>query len=167
MKNTFFWFIPFVLIVTVIGITVIVTQDFGHEKVWVVKLDTHLGGYWDPDDKTRFMKQTDQILHYYEKQNIKIHDMIIRIFDQFGREGLCESLGGCPQVLDLFLLVDDSDVESMLNSGFSIAEENVTKPIGLYSCDIEILNQSISADNICSRDGRKMISFFQLTDNLK
>lgn len=160
------------------GVTVIFTQDFDqdfdHEKnenkIWVVRLETTLHGYtngWIHPEKSRPIKTVDDFLYYFRVQNIEIHDVIIRIFDHSGLYSICEALYGCPPTIDLFVLVNESDVESMLNFGFSIAKGNDTTQIGLYSCNIGMLNQSISIDNNCSRYGEPIVHFFQLTENLK
>ncbi len=132
MKNSLFWFITFAIIGTVVGITVIFTQDFdqysGHEKnenkVWVVlgvAVCTTLNP-WGNDVYTRSMKQTDQILQYYETQNIEIYDMKIYI-----EQGTSRLEDACWLGDRLELLVGESDAKYLLDSGFIIAVGNATK----------------------------------------
>ncbi len=120
----------FTIIAIVIGVTVILTQDFDHEKneskIWiVVSALTQCSDPWDQDERTIHMSLADRITHYYEK-----HDMDIEIYDIVKKPTLenderrcegCDCSGG-----NLFLLVDESDVELMLNSGFITAEGNTT-----------------------------------------
>ena len=137
MKNTIFWFITFAIIVTVVGTTMIFTQDSdpkkNENKIWIVSgIAVCNVNPWNKDVDTRSMKETDQILHYYEKQNIEIYDM--RIYIEVGTSRLEES---CWLGDRLYLLVGESDAKHLLDesvakhllaSGFRIvAKENVPK----------------------------------------
>ena len=130
MKNTIFWFITFAIIITVVGVTMIFTQDFVHEinenKIWVVTglSVCHLHP-WDKD-LTRSMKRTDAILHYYEKQNIQIYD--IRIYYEMSTSRLEET---CFLGDRLYLLVGESDARYLLDFKFRLLfeGENIPKKI--------------------------------------
>ena len=127
MKNTIFWFITFAIIITVVGVTVIFTSDFVHEinknKIWVVSILPICSKPWDKDEKTRLMPPEGKISSYYENHDIEIHDLkIFRNPDEMNLRDTCWYYDS-----NLFLLIDESDVNRMLNSGFIIAEGNVTR----------------------------------------
>ena len=127
MKNTIFWFITFAIIVTVVVVTVILTQDFSPEKnettVWIVSIFPICGRPWDIDEKTRLTSGTDKISSYYENHHIEIHDL--KIFLNPDEKYLRDTCWYPDS--NLFLLIGESDVTRMLNSGFTIAEGNTTK----------------------------------------
>ena len=128
MKNAIFWFITFALIAIVIGVTVIFTPDFGHEKnenkIWVVSTLTLCNDPWDRSIEKTLPDTTDKIIPYYDNHDIEIHDLKTTLVPNYRPIG---DTCSWPTGHTLFLLIDESNVKRMLTSGFIIAEGNNTE----------------------------------------